>query len=113
MISARMLAWRVARVAAWASLNLDMVGGTPIGAVLVWCGCEWAGSAEAPTVVGVEQVREPGHAPFQVGPHPMGWVRHGRPLSACDSRPRTARPGRIGWQVLLMLARAAGCARGD
>ena len=25
--------------------------------------------------------------------------------------PRTARPGRIGWQVLLMLARAADCAR--
>ena len=56
-------------------------------------GADVHGSAEAPRVVGVEQVREPGHAPLQVG----------RGI---------ARPGRIGWQVLVMLARAAECLPG-
>ena len=135
---------RLARVVAWAALNLaDGMVVLPFVLALVQRGCsDVHGSAEAPRVVGVEQVREPGHAPLQVGPHRIGWVATGavtarrrrRPAGRPDrpwraaAQPRwhaqaasrlglrrrratagrpTARPGRIEWQVLLMLAQAA------
>ena len=44
-------------------------------------------------MVGVEQVRGPGHAPLQVGPHRIGWVAARAPPSACDSRPAYSAAG--------------------
>jgi hypothetical protein len=70
------------------------------------------GSAEAPRVMGVEQVREPGHAPLQVGPH-RHRVGGGQGAAVGMRQQAGLQRGRTGsgWQVLLMLARAADCAR--